>query len=233
MPDRMILWIVLLEWVFIFGVAAALIGALAFRKRAGLACAVGLAVFAGSGLFARWLTRGSFLRLEVIFYIALVAVPGGAVKMYEWLGSKQRRGRAVSLRIAPVLAVAAFFGILAFYAWRSFEANTKALENQHVNFNVERDEVAERGRISGATREISLEQGRWALWWNVKTSDGENYLCSWDGGYSGFSKGESVVIVHLKSGDIDEGGLLVALDGEQWEHLAWVGAIDEDLLGDD
>lgn len=229
----MILWTVLLEWVFIFAVAAALIGALAFRKRAGLACAVGLAAFVAGGLFTRWLTRESFLRFQDIYFIAFVAVPMGAFKMHGWLESKQRRGHSTKLPIVPVLAVAALFGILDFYVWRSFEANSQALENQRVHFNVERDEVAEHGRISSVIREIGLGKGRWALWWTVKTTDGEYYLCSWHGGYSGFSKGESVVIVHLKSGEMDDGGLLVALNGEQWGRSAWVDAVNEDLLEDE
>lgn len=229
----MILWIVLLEWVLIFALAAALIGALAFRRKAGLACVVGIAVFAASGVFSRWLTRGSFLRFEDIYFIAFLVVPMGAFKVHEWLASRHRRGRPVTLRIAPILAAAALFGILNFYVWRSVEASTRALENQHVHFSVERDEVAEHGRISDITREISLDKGRWAVWWSVKTNNGENYLCSWHGGYSGFSKGEGVVIVHLKTGEMDDGGLLVVLDGERWGRCAWVEAVNEDLLEDE
>jgi hypothetical protein len=232
-PERrsMIQWLtnalLFAEFILIFALTGAVIGALIFWKRTRLAWTAAIITFAGLS----WIARSGILgsgRADVDFtMVALIAdvfVGCQVYKAYERAKNKPRpplsmneKKRLVALAVSTVAA----FTILDFSVWSQIKTNMRRLETHVVAPYLYAESVTETGHIYDVRREMDWTKRRWNVtWWVEIEATGALYYCDWDFGYSGFSKGDPVTFTHSKVSDQDE-SIYGFLEGLQKAHLRY------------
>ena len=144
--------------------------------------------------------------------------------------NRSRRTAVTSFALlgALIATVAVAIGIV-FY--QQVEVDSKRKEGRIVRPTVDEESVEEIGYINAVRREtIFREHRREVMWWVKVPSTNRTYSCSWESGYSGFSKDDGVRIIHKKEGidTVDYSGFIVGLHDRQRGRSTAVWAIDVD-----
>lgn len=232
-----------LELLFVSALVGALLGALVFFKKPKYAWAVAVLAFAGMYWFdhSRW---GAGRDVGFIVAITGILLPlPVSFKVHEWLVAFGRRfndgadSKPVDILrhlrqpswVATFIVMTVVFVVLDSSVLSRVRDKVQSRERDETHLHVRMGDVTEIGHITGVSREINY--GTWDTnirWWVKIAGSGDVYYCDWDGGYSGFSKGDDVEFIHTKSSDMDAMvyGYLVERHSKEQGHTASVEGSD-------